>query len=90
MSGLVIVLKGLSVVFLSMEGPGQMVTAVGPHGLVFCVMKGMQSQMLDFGKIFFVKEMVSQLIQNHWVGPLNTVKVNFLKVKFLGTHFDNI
>ena len=51
MSCLIIVLKGLSVVFLSMEGPGQMVTAVSSHGLVFRVMEGMQSQMLDFGKI---------------------------------------
>ena len=44
--GLVVVLEGLVVVLLHVEGPRQLVAALRPHGLVLRVVEGVQGQVL--------------------------------------------
>ena len=46
------VLAGL-VRYLDVESPGQLVTALGLHGLHFCPVEGVQSQVLHFGVVLW-------------------------------------
>ena len=43
----------------------KMVTALCSHGFIFSIMKSMQGQMLNFVVVFFVKEVIAKLIQDH-------------------------
>lgn len=51
LSGLVVVLEGLGVVLLYVEGTGHLVAGLSTHRLIFCVVEGMETQVLNFLKI---------------------------------------
>lgn len=51
LSGLVVVLEGLGVVLLYVEGPGHLVAGLCTHRLIFCVVEGVETQVLNFLKI---------------------------------------
>jgi hypothetical protein len=70
---LVIILESLSEVILDVKSPGQLVTALRSHGFIFCVVKGVQGQVLDLGVVLFEEEMVGQVIEDHGVRGVNGV-----------------
>lgn len=65
---LIVVLEGLVEVALLMISTSHLVAAFSPHGLVLCVVEGVQRQVLNFDVVFFEKEVVGEVIQDHRVG----------------------
>jgi len=73
-ANLIIILESLGEVILNMEGSGELVAALGPHGFVLSVVEGVEGEMLNFGVIFLEEEMVGEVVQHHRVGGVDRVR----------------
>lgn len=60
-------------VYLNMKGSSELITAFSSHGFVLGVVESVQSEMLNFVVIFFEEKMVSQMIENHWIGGIDGI-----------------
>ena len=56
-----------------MEVPGQLVAALWPHGLVLCVVEGVEREMLDLVVILLEEEVIGQVVEHHRVPAVDGV-----------------
>lgn len=75
LSRLIVVLERLVVVALNVKRSCQLIATFRSHRFIFGVVEGMQRQMLHLLVVLFEEEMIGEMIQHHWIGRVDGVRL---------------